>query len=586
MYLPLPPTDNRKLTIRLALCLCASVVGFLAQTAFAQQSAPGPDRNAFTFTNYNLNLTIDPQTSLLTARGTITLRNDSAKPQSVIALQLGSQLKWASIKIAGAPIAFEVATLASDIDHTGQVTEATFPMAQPLASKATIDIEVGYSGNITQDVSRLTRLDVPVAQARGSDWDGITPDFIALRGVGHVVWYPVSLDPVLLGDGNKLFVELGAFRVRHAESSMTLVIGQTEMPVFSNGTVANNKSATAQTATVTFNGLTVDGPLLVMGKFENLNSALSNIFYFPEQHYRATEYSDAVKKVAPEVASWIRAPQQSITVIQHPEANAVPFESGPLLLTRFSDNDKAIQLQLAHTLAHAALPSSRAWIAEGLAHYAQAREKQVQEGHVAALTFLLDRVNSLALDEPEHIKSSPDSAARSLINSGDELLYRTKSMFVWWMLHDMLGDDPLIKALRNYRQADDKEATYVQRLIEAQAHRDLQWFFDDWVYRDRGLPDFHITQVYPRETLEGRYVVTVTVENLGDAGAEVPVRVFTKEGETLGRLEVMGRQKASARIAVPSPPLQVIVNDGSVPESDLSNNMWKTEEPKKADAPK
>src|SRR4051794_4345568 len=90
---------NRWVTLRKLfgpLCLCAFVVGFLVQ--MAAQTLPiaqfKPDRNAFTFTKYNLNLTIDPQTSLFTARGIITLRNDSPTPQSVIALQLGWQLKW------------------------------------------------------------------------------------------------------------------------------------------------------------------------------------------------------------------------------------------------------------------------------------------------------------------------------------------------------------------------------------------------------------------------------------------------------------------------------------------------------------
>jgi aminopeptidase N len=255
------------------------------------------------------------------------------------------------------------------------------------------------------------------------------------------------------------------------------------------------------------------------------------------------------------------------------------------LLTRFSENEKAIQLQVANTLAHAAVPSSRAWIAEGLAHYAQVREKEVQEGRKAAVDFLLDRLTTLALDEPENIKSAPDSAARSLINTGDEVLYRTKSMYVWWMLHEMLGDDPITKALRNYREADDKEATYMQKLLEAQAHRDLGWFFNDWVYRDRGLPDFRVVQVYPRQTLESRYIVTVTVENLGDCAAEVPIRVFTREGETTTRVLVMGKEKGSARLTTASLPLQVIVNDGGVPESDIGNNLWKTEEKKKTDKP-
>ncbi len=39
------------------------------------------DREAFTFTNYNLDVRIEPEQQRLAVRGKITLRNDSASPQ-------------------------------------------------------------------------------------------------------------------------------------------------------------------------------------------------------------------------------------------------------------------------------------------------------------------------------------------------------------------------------------------------------------------------------------------------------------------------------------------------------------------------
>jgi hypothetical protein len=115
----------------------------------------------------------------------------------------------------------------------------------------------------------------------------------------------------------------------------------------------------------------------------------------------------------------------------------------------------------------------------------------------------------------------------------------------------------------------------VQKLIQAQTHRDLEWFFDDWVYRDRGLPDFKVDSVYPRQLVNGGYMVTVTVENLGSAGAEVPVTLHMETGEASQRLMVPGKSKASVRIQAATMPVEVVVNDGSVPESDMSNNTFK-----------
>jgi hypothetical protein len=119
----------------------------------------------------------------------------------------------------------------------------------------------------------------------------------------------------------------------------------------------------------------------------------------------------------------------------------------------------------------------------------------------------------------------------------------------------------------------------MQKLIEKQSHRDLEWFFDDWVYRDRGLPDFRVVSVYPRALVAGGYMVTVMVENLGAAAAEVTVilRMRTAEGEVSERLMVAGHSQASVRIQAAALPQEVTVNDGSVPETDTSNNTYKME---------
>ena len=119
-------------------------------------------------------------------------------------------------------------------------------------------------------------------------------------------------------------------------------------------------------------------------------------------------------------------------------------------------------------------------------------------------------------------------------------------------------------------------------LIAAQTQRDLEWFFDDWVYRDRGLPDFKIESAFPRKTLTNTFIVTVTVDNLGNAGAEVPVILKFTGGEVVKRLEVRAKSKATIRIETPRSPQEIMVNDGSVPESDVANNVFKLGSPASA----
>jgi len=141
----------------------------------------------------------------------------------------------------------------------------------------------------------------------------------------------------------------------------------------------------------------------------------------------------------------------------------------------------------------------------------------------------------------------------------------------------MIGNAPLKKALASYRPEQDKDPSYMPRLIQAQTQRDLEWFFDDWVYRDRGLPDFKIEAAFPRKAMNDSYLVTVTVTNLGRAGGEVPVTVKFASGEVIKRVEVRANGKGITRVEIPSAPEEITVNDGSVPENDLTNNTWTPE---------
>jgi hypothetical protein len=74
-------------------------------------------------------------------------------------------------------------------------------------------------------------------------------------------------------------------------------------------------------------------------------------------------------------------------------------------------------------------------------------------------------------------------------------------------------------------------------------------------------------------------MVTVTIENLGAAGAEIPVTLHMQGSEASDRLVVPGKSKASVRIQTPSLPLDATLNDGTVPESDTGNDVYKIETP-------
>ena len=561
--------------MKLFYVLCA-LAGLLAP-------ASSLDREAFTFTKYNLDVRIEPGQQRLAVRGQITLRNDSNAPQKNVSLQISSTLDWKSIKFGGKAVQFVSQPYTSDVDHTGVLSEAIVTLPQEIPPKGKIELDIGYEGVIPLDATRLTRIGVPEELARHNDWDQIGASYSAVRGIGYVAWYPVAMPSANLSEGNNLFETLGRWKTREASSTMRIHF---DIPGDSTNALIVNveacKPASIETGHNTthdclFEPLGTTVPAFAMATYSILNPSTIDVHYFPEHKPAAETYELATQLALPFVKEWFGVPRRKLEIVELADAKASPFESGDMLLTPLNSDSRIAGLTLVHQLTHSAFQSPRLWIYEGLAHFAQAAHLEQQSGRPAALDFmaqhrtaLIDTEKSLAAE-----RSSSASANESLISTSREEFYRSKAMYVWWMLRDMIGEETLKQALALYRPDQDKEPSYVQRLIEAQSKRELEWFFDDWVYRDRGLPDFRVESAYPRPLLGGGYVVTITIENLGEAGAQVPVTLVMEGGQVSRLVEVHAKSKSVMRIEAAGTPQEIIVNDGSVPESDMTNNIFK-----------
>ncbi len=565
-----------------ALCVLCGVVF----PAFAL------DREAFIFTKYDLDVRVEPEQQRLGVRGKITLRNDSDSAQKNLVLQISSTLNWSSIQVDGKPVEFVSQIYNSDIDHTGALTEAIVTLPHPVGPKQAIELEVGYEGIIPQDATRLTRIGAPADVAKHSDWDQIGKSFTAVRGIGYVTWYPVATEAASLSEGNSVLDAVGRWKQRAAAAEMKIRFNHfgiaENLPIlFCSGRgqwVGDSQFGRVYSAMCecTLSKLGSVVPSFVIATYSVVDRPLVRISYLPEHKSGAENYALAVEETAPLINKWLgdhkEKPETKAEVVELPDSDAAPFESDALLLMPLTVKDSALLLSALQQLTHVAFPSPRPWIYDGLARYAQLGFLQERGGRPAVLDYLQSHRESLLASEKQIATGTGNKPAdHSLINAPDEFFVQAKAMSVWWMLRDLVGETALTAALHNYKTSDDKAASYMQKLIEVQTHRDLEWFFNDWVYRDRGLPDFRIDSVYPRQLPTGGYMVTVTVENLGDAGAEVPVILHMENGEATQKVVVPGKSKAAVRIPAATMPQQVTVNDGSVPESDVSNNIYKVE---------
>ena len=565
------------------------------------------DRQAFTFTDYDLRIKITGETQSFEAEGRVTLRNDTAQPQSNPVLQISSTLGWNSITVAGKAVQYLTEAYTSDVDHSGRLSEAVLTLP-PVPPQGTVEIEIKYRGKIPQDTTRLTRIGVPAQRAALSDWDRISESFTGVRGIGYVAWYPIATEAASLSEGSQVFETTEAWKRRQAQTnfSANICTGEYATRPAVEGIIANviwgegvgpthiGPPGPPNTMCNVFawKPLQLTVPTFVIGDYQRCAQSPIAIRCLAGHESYARAWAAAGEKTTPFITQWFGPRKRPVQLVELPDKNMYPFEGGSVFFTPLvsgPEKEKEIEVVLAHALAHASFQSPRLWMDEGLAHFAQALVRKQQEGRKTALAYMDERLRPLQEAEKEFSpaavgkQSGSPPKGQPLVDSVDEVFYRTKAMFVWWMLRDMVGDDALERAIRAYRPDQDKEPSYFQHLLAEQVHRDLEWFFDDWVYRDRGLPEFHITAVYPRKLIPQDWSVTVTVENSGSAGAEVPVAVRAAQGEERKRLEVRAHEKAVVRIPIPVMPQQAAVNDGSVPETDMNNNTAEipaTETPK------
>ncbi len=567
----------------------------------AAPSAEDAEREAVTFTDFDMDVHLRPEAHQIAVRALLTVRNDGKAALSRVPLQISSTLNWERIRVSGKDAGFHVATLNSDSDHTGQLHEAAVPLGQPLAPGASVQLDVTYSGSIAASAQRLLAIGTPEDVALHSDWDRIDTEFTGLRGFGNVAWYPVSAAPVILGDGARLFDEMGEHKLRLSGARFRLHLtiefphGQAPTVALINGHPAElNITDTAgpgadipgiATARLDGAALGFEAPSLFVAIRKAHAGTNLTAWTVPDNEVTVQSWITAATAVTPFLQGWLgQRPRAQLTLLDLPDPHDAPYETGAMLATSLRDAaPEQLDGVLAHALTHAWVQSPRAWLSEGVAHFMGTLWIEKQQGREKALNALEAGRPALALAEPE---SPGESVGQPLARAISPVYYRTKAAYVLWMLRDIASDPTLSAALRAYDPAQDASKGYGKEdgpgvfetlLEQAGTRRDLSSFFTDWVDADKGLPDLMVESVFPTAQKAGNWLVAVNVANTGYAAAEVPVTVRNDATSVTLRVRVPGRGKAVQRILIQSRPTEVQVNDGTVPESQASVHVTKLE---------
>ncbi|HEY6375809.1 MAG TPA: M1 family aminopeptidase [Edaphobacter sp.] len=565
---------------------------------------PDAERDSLVFTAYDLDAHVIPASSQLAVHARFGVRNSGAAPLDRLALQLSSTLRWENLALATSagvqPLKFVQQIIHTDADHTGEATEAVITLPHPFAPGDTLDLTAIYSGPIEFSARRLDVIDAPPSQAARTDWDAITPEVSGLRGFGNVLWYPTASAPLFLGDGAKLFQSVGRTKLQQASTPIHLrltveYVGDAPKDAYFNGQREPLLSITENPDTPV-----ADAPGIATADFASqpLGFRIPSLFLTdrvatPASNHLITTitgrteaipaYTGAADTIQPLLADWLgAAPLTSLTILDH---EGQPFEDGAFLVTDMRAVDaNTIVPPLVHSLTHAWFRSSHAWLNEGVPQFmsllwisrTQGRDAAIQQLQQLRIPLSLAEPSGSQISDSAASSSNPQSTSegQSLIQAKDELYYRNKAAAVLWMLRSVVGDEALKQALQLYRRSGEADADphHFQRVVEQASKKDLNWFFNDWVYQDRGLADLSIASVTPRElpaqgNKAASWLIAVEVRNDGEATADVPVTVRSGTLTATQRVRVPGHSSASTRIVFEGTPDEILLNDGSVPET-------------------
>lgn len=354
----------------------------------------------------------------------------------------------------------------------------------------------------------------------------------------------------------------------------------------------------------------------------------------------AEAYQAAAARVRPMLEEWLTArPARLLQIVDVPLPGAQPFAADDLLVTPLQAEDaKLLAPALAYPLAAAWLPANvTPWLAEGLPEFLRTLYLERTIGRASALS---SAGNAVALARAEAgtparqpavvtgVSSSTDAvgpaaAMPPLAECVEADCARIKGAYVLGMLRQIAGDAALKQAISGWigsrgSGTGETDTSMFERLVEAAAGKDLQWFFADWIDRDAGLPDLAIVNVAPRRiergtvtntvptqrrpvggpigpevvpqadraeqesttmasrnriaSADGSWLIAVEVQNNGGAAAEVPVTVRGSGLQNTLSLRVAAHSRATIRVPFETAPEEVTVNDGTTPEQRTSNH--------------
>jgi aminopeptidase N len=210
---------------------------------------------------------------------------------------------------------------------------------------------------------------------------------------------------------------------------------------------------------------------------------------------------------------------------------------------------------------------SETWLSESFATYAQYLFTRHDRGDDEAAVDLLDKKNAYLREARERYQRPIVSHHWRYPNDNFDRHTYQKGAVVLSMLRWIVGDEPFRRTMSRFLEANAYQPVDTHDLMKAikeSTGRDLDWFFDQWVFRP-GHPRFEVSCEYDRPAKKLRLRVRQTQDTSGDVPVfrtPVDVAVVTPSGKSVEPLSIEEKDESYA-LDVSEPPLLVRFDEGN-----------------------
>jgi aminopeptidase N len=157
-----------------------------------------------------------------------------------------------------------------------------------------------------------------------------------------------------------------------------------------------------------------------------------------------------------------------------------------------------------------------------------------------------------------------------------------KGGWVLHMLRGVVGDRAFFDGIRQYyerHQHGTAETEDLRRAMEAAAGRDLQWFFDQWLFQP-GFPRLRVTSEWNAAASTADLLIEQR-QNVSWPTFRLPMTVeVTTDSGTVRRVIDVDERRETVRVPLPAPPRRVILDpDGWVLKDVVDDEPAPSERP-------